>query len=293
MNHSVTHATFSLERSYPAATRPGVRGLGRPGRQGQVVHTRARLRARARLPDRRPRGGHRRPGRRCRLMTFETLYRDIVPEQRIVYTSTLSTGADLMTVSPHHRGVHARRGWRHPAGPPPSRAPYLDSQEQPTWREQGHRRTNSTPSPPSSAKPHGLVPWPPGGDSGHVAAGYQGRTDADQPPHRQRPRHPGPNQPGRALRARQRAVLAVLAADDAGAVPGSYRPLAIDLRGFGDTDDEPIDATPGGARLLRRPGRRGSRHRPGPRCTWSAGAWAAGWCCSTWWTGRARTGSRR
>ena len=29
------------------------------------------------------------------------------------------------------------------------------------------------------------------------------------------------------------------------ALPGTYRPLAIDLRGFGDTDDEPIDATRG------------------------------------------------
>ena len=29
------------------------------------------------------------------------------------------------------------------------------------------------------------------------------------------------------------------------ALPEQYRPLAIDLRGFGDTDDEPIDATRG------------------------------------------------
>src|ERR1700756_2894716 len=29
------------------------------------------------------------------------------------------------------------------------------------------------------------------------------------------------------------------------ALPGSYRPLAIDLRGFGQTDDEPVDATRG------------------------------------------------
>ena len=29
------------------------------------------------------------------------------------------------------------------------------------------------------------------------------------------------------------------------ALPDEYRPLAIDLRGFGDTDDEPIDATRG------------------------------------------------
>ena len=65
------------------------------------------------------------------------------------------------------------------------------------------------------------------------------------------------------------------------ALPGTYRPLAIDLRGFGDTDDEPIDATRG----LRdfsddlAAAHRGAR--PGPRCAWSAGAWAAGWCCST------------
>src|SRR6201991_548263 len=29
------------------------------------------------------------------------------------------------------------------------------------------------------------------------------------------------------------------------ALPEEYQPLAIDLRGFGDTDDEPIDATRG------------------------------------------------
>jgi pimeloyl-ACP methyl ester carboxylesterase len=63
------------------------------------------------------------------------------------------------------------------------------------------------------------------------------------------------------------------------ALPGQYRPLAIDLRGFGDTDPEPVDATRG--------------VRDYAACTWSAGAWAAGWCCSTWWTGPAGTGLRR
>src|SRR5271169_1545275 len=29
------------------------------------------------------------------------------------------------------------------------------------------------------------------------------------------------------------------------ALPETFRPLAIDLRGFGDTDDEPVDATRG------------------------------------------------
>jgi uncharacterized protein YndB with AHSA1/START domain len=69
-------------------------------------------------------------------MTFETLYRDIVPEQRIVYTSTLSAGADLMTVTlttveftPAEDGgtrlILTEQG------------AYLDGQEQPAWREQG------------------------------------------------------------------------------------------------------------------------------------------------------------
>ncbi len=41
------------------------------------------------------------------------------------------------------------------------------------------------------------------------------------------------------------------------ALPETYRPLAIDLRGFGDTDDEPVDATQAaGAVAARR--RRGS-----------------------------------
>src|SRR4029077_5294620 len=69
-------------------------------------------------------------------MTFETLYRDIVPQQRIVYTSTLSTETDLMTVSlttveftPGEDGgtrlVLTEQG------------AYLDGHEHPAWREEG------------------------------------------------------------------------------------------------------------------------------------------------------------
>ena len=70
------------------------------------------------------------------VMTFETLYRDIVPDQRIVYTSALSAGTDLWTVSlttveftPGGAGgtrlVLTEQGT------------YLDGHEQPAWREQG------------------------------------------------------------------------------------------------------------------------------------------------------------
>ena len=135
MDRSVTHATFSLERSYPAP----------PAR---VFAAWADPAAKARWFTPEPGSGHeldfRIGGREVAtggpeggpLMTFETLYRDIIPEQRIVYTSTLSAGADLMTVSlttveftPGQDGgtrlVLTEQG------------AYLDGQEQPAWREQG------------------------------------------------------------------------------------------------------------------------------------------------------------
>jgi uncharacterized protein YndB with AHSA1/START domain len=69
-------------------------------------------------------------------MTFETFYRDIVPGERIVYTSTLSTETDLWTVSlttvefaPGADGstrlVLTEQG------------AFLDGHEQPAWREHG------------------------------------------------------------------------------------------------------------------------------------------------------------
>ena len=135
MDHHVTHATFTLERSYPVP----------PAR---VFAAWADPAAKARWFTPGPGSGHeldfRVGGREVAtggpeggpLMTFETLYRDIVTEQRIVYTSTLSAGADLMTVSlttveftPGEGGgtrlVLTEQG------------AFLDGQEQPAWREQG------------------------------------------------------------------------------------------------------------------------------------------------------------
>ena len=135
MDRNVTHATFTLERSYPVP----------PAR---VFAAWADPAAKARWYTPGPGAGHqldfRVGGREVAtggpeggpLMTFETLYRDIVPEQRIVYTSTLSAGADLMTVSlttveftPGEGGgtrlVLTEQG------------AFLDGQEQPAWREQG------------------------------------------------------------------------------------------------------------------------------------------------------------
>ena len=135
MDRNVTHATFTLERSYPVP----------PAR---VFAAWADPAAKARWFTPGPGSGHelefRVGGREVATggpdggpaMRFETLYRDIVPRQRIVYTSTLSTESDLMTVSlttveftPGEDGgtrlVLTEQG------------AYLDGHEQPAWREEG------------------------------------------------------------------------------------------------------------------------------------------------------------
>lgn len=68
-------------------------------------------------------------------MTFESSYQDIVPDERIVYTSTLSSGDDLVTVSfttvefvPEGEGTRLVLT-EHDA--------FLDGREEPEWRERG------------------------------------------------------------------------------------------------------------------------------------------------------------
>jgi len=135
MDRNATHATFTLERSYPAPPARVFAAWADPAAKaswftpgpGSGHELDFRVGGRE-VATGGPEGGP--------LMTFETLYRDIVPEQRIVYTSTLSAGADLMTVSlttveftPGEGGgtrlVLTEQG------------AFLDGQEQPAWREQG------------------------------------------------------------------------------------------------------------------------------------------------------------
>jgi uncharacterized protein YndB with AHSA1/START domain len=134
MDRYVTHATFSLERSYPVP----------PAR---VFAAWADPAAKARWFAAGPDSGHqldfRVGGREVAhggpdggpVMTFESLYRDIVPQERIVYTSTLSTGNEVMTVSVttvEFRSVED--GTRLVLT---EQGTFLDGREEPAWREQG------------------------------------------------------------------------------------------------------------------------------------------------------------
>lgn len=130
--HSIVHSTFTLERSYPVPVSQVFRAWADP-----------QLKVRWFAPnpadyqlDFRPGGIERNSvvldGKH---ITWESLYREIVPLERIVYTSVLSEDEAVATLSlttvelvPEGDGT---RLVLVEAGA------YLDGREQPAWREQG------------------------------------------------------------------------------------------------------------------------------------------------------------
>jgi uncharacterized protein YndB with AHSA1/START domain len=71
----------------------------------------------------------------CPVMTFETFYREIVPRERIVYTSTMSSGDEVVTISlttvefrPADDGTRLVLT---------EQGAFLDGREEPAWRENG------------------------------------------------------------------------------------------------------------------------------------------------------------
>lgn len=134
MDRSVTHASFTLERSYPAPPArvfaawadPAVKARWFAGGTGDGHQLDFRVGGRE-VASGGPDGGP--------VMTFETFYREIVPQERIVYTSTMSAGADVITISlttvefkPADGGtklVLTEQG------------AFLDGREEPAWRENG------------------------------------------------------------------------------------------------------------------------------------------------------------
>jgi uncharacterized protein YndB with AHSA1/START domain len=134
MDRSVTHASFTLERAYPAPPArvfaawadPAVKSRWFAGGTGDGHQLDFRVGGRE-VASGGPDGGP--------VMTFETFYREIVPQERIVYTSTMSAGAEVITISlttvefkPADGGtklVLTEQG------------AFLDGREEPAWRENG------------------------------------------------------------------------------------------------------------------------------------------------------------
>ena len=131
-DHTVVHATFSLERTYRASTAEVFAAWEDPAAKarwfagpdsGHELDFRV--------------GGreinHGRPGRVS--LSFESFYRDIVPCERIVYTSTLSADERLSTVSLTTVELRPIDGGTQLVLT--EQGTYLDGLEKPVWREQG------------------------------------------------------------------------------------------------------------------------------------------------------------
>jgi uncharacterized protein YndB with AHSA1/START domain len=135
-DHSVTHATFTLERSYPSSphrvfeawANPAIKARwfagGSPGYQ----------------LDFRAGGIERNTGTHDgKQISWESLYREIVTDQRIVYTSVLCEQDVVATVSLTTVELVAGTD-TDPAGTRlvlVEAGAYLDGREHPEWREQG------------------------------------------------------------------------------------------------------------------------------------------------------------
>ncbi len=149
MDRYVTHATFSLERSYPVPPARVFAAWADPA---------AKARWFAASPDTSHELDFRVGGREVAhgapeggpMMTFESIYRDILPQQRIVYTSTMSAGNELMTVSLTTVEFRPAEGGTAESGNPKGGNPeggtrlvlteqgtFLDGREEPAWREHG------------------------------------------------------------------------------------------------------------------------------------------------------------
>jgi uncharacterized protein YndB with AHSA1/START domain len=132
-DHSVTHATFTLDRVYPTAPArvfaawadPAVKAtwFGGPGGEHELDF---------RVGGREVNRGRHGDGP---LLKFESRYQDIVQDERIVYSSTLHSEQTLTTVSlTTAEFAEADGGTRLVLT---EQGTYLDGHEDPAWRERG------------------------------------------------------------------------------------------------------------------------------------------------------------
>jgi uncharacterized protein YndB with AHSA1/START domain len=132
---SVVHNTFTLERNYSATVARVFAAWADPAAKarwfaGDEVEHELDFRVGGREV------AHRRPtGDGVPDMRFESFYRDIVPERRIVYVSTLYADGRPATVS--LTSVQFRPDGQGTRLELTEHGAFLDGQEQPSWRERG------------------------------------------------------------------------------------------------------------------------------------------------------------
>jgi uncharacterized protein YndB with AHSA1/START domain len=129
---TVTHATFTLERVYPAPPQRVFAAWSDPAAKARwFAGGNADHELDFRVGGREiARGTH-----DNQVMTFESRYQDIVPDERIVFASSLYEGTALATVSvttvelrPDADGTRLLLT---------EYGAFLDGHEEPAWREQG------------------------------------------------------------------------------------------------------------------------------------------------------------
>ncbi len=131
---NVVHSTFTLDRTYVADPARVFAAWAEPAAKarwfaGPEVEHELDFRVGGREVAHRPAGGG------LPDMRFETLYRDITPDRRIVYVSTLYADGRPATVSLTSVQFHpADTGTRLELT---EHGAFLDGQEQPSWRERG------------------------------------------------------------------------------------------------------------------------------------------------------------
>jgi uncharacterized protein YndB with AHSA1/START domain len=128
----VVHSTFSLERVYDTPAGRVFAAWADPAAKARWFSPSGPHELDFRVGGREVNRGRNPDGQ---VLTFESHYHDIVAGQRIVYTSTLSVGENVVTVSlttveltpdgDSTRLVLTEHG------------AFLDGREQPAWREQG------------------------------------------------------------------------------------------------------------------------------------------------------------
>jgi uncharacterized protein YndB with AHSA1/START domain len=132
-DHPTIHSTFSLERTYPAAPARVFAAWAEPAAKARwFTGAGSEHRLDFRIGGREVVNAANSDGEP---LTFESAYHDIVPEARIVYSSTLSVRDKVATVSLTTVEISAAgEGTRLVLT---EQGTYLDSLEDPSWREQG------------------------------------------------------------------------------------------------------------------------------------------------------------